>query len=119
MLTGLLLVLGLLSGIWLGYAGKPYNGAIFTVHKLIALGTVIAAAVTVYHVRTGGALRSLTVVAVVVTALLFLVMFVSGALLSIGKPAQAAMLLTHRVGLILVTLSVALTAFLLAGGRRA
>ena len=34
-------LLTLVFGFWLSLAGKPYNGILFNIHKLIALGGVI------------------------------------------------------------------------------
>ncbi len=42
-LPGILFALTLAFGFWLSHAGKPYNGLLFNVHKLIALGAVVLA----------------------------------------------------------------------------
>jgi hypothetical protein len=46
-ICGLLFLLTLASGVWVSHSGKPINVVIFTIHKLIALATVIVAATTV------------------------------------------------------------------------
>ncbi len=112
--TGALLVLTLLSGLWLSAAGKPYKFTIFTVHKLIALGTAIATALTVDQLRTGVDVTAVTLGILLLTGLLFLTLFISGALLSVGKPDHIAIRTMHRVAPILVTISAAATAYLLA-----
>jgi hypothetical protein len=37
----ILFLLTLVFGFWLSHAGKPYNGMLFNVHKLIALACVV------------------------------------------------------------------------------
>jgi hypothetical protein len=115
--VGVLLVLTLVSGIWLSNSGKPYNSVIFTIHKLIALGAVIATAVTVYQLRTSVDIRTLIIGAIVITGVLFIALFVSGALLSIGKPDHVAILTVHRAVPLLAVLSTALTLYLLVSAK--
>jgi len=115
--TGLLFLFTLVSGVWLSHSGKPYNSAIFTIHKLIALGAVISTAVTVYHLRTGVDIQTFAVGAIVVAGVLLLSLFVSGALLSIGKPEHVAILTIHRVAPLLAVIATALTLYLLTYGK--
>jgi hypothetical protein len=103
--------------VWLSSAGKPYPTGIFTIHKLIALGAVISTVVTINHLRTGVDVKAVVVGAIVVTGLLFLALFVSGAVLSIGKPNHVAILTIHRVAPLLVVISTAMTMYLLVGGK--
>ena len=116
-LTGLLLLFTLLSGVWLSHSGRPYNTAIFTLHKLIALGAVIFTVVTVQQLRTGVDTRALTIGVIVITGLLFLSLFASGALLSIGKPDHIAILSIHRVAPLLAVIATALTMVLLVSSK--
>jgi hypothetical protein len=115
--VGLLFLFTFVFGIWLSNSGKPYNSVLFNVHKLIALGAVIATAVTVYHLRADIEIRVLVLGAIVITGLLFLALFVSGALLSIGKPDHAAILAIHRVAPLLALVFTALTLYLLVGSK--
>jgi hypothetical protein len=39
--TGIFFLLTVAFGLWLSRTGKPYNGVLFNIHKLIALGVVI------------------------------------------------------------------------------
>jgi len=116
-ITGLLFLFTFVFGIWLSNAGKPYNPVLFNIHKLIALGTVIFTAVTVYHLRADGEIRALVLGAIVITGLLFLALFVSGALLSIGKPEHVAILTIHRVAPLLAVIATALTLYLLISSK--
>ena len=111
---GLLVVLTLVSGVWLSHSGKPYNSMIFTIHKLIALATVIIIGMNVYHLfraMDGNTLVALSVIAV--SGLLFLALFISGALLSLGKPVPEAVLKIHQVAPLLALVSSTVTFYLL------
>ncbi len=114
LIAGLLFVVTLASGVWQSHAGKPYNSLLFTIHKLVALGAVISTAVALYHLRTGVDMTALAFGAIVLTGLLILGLFISGALLSIGKPDHVAILMVHRVAPLLVTASAATAIYLLA-----
>ena len=47
---GIGFLLTLVFGFWVGKAGKLYNGILFNIHKLIALGTVIVSALQIYRI---------------------------------------------------------------------
>jgi hypothetical protein len=113
----LLFLFTFVFGIWLSNSGKPYNSVLFNIHKLIALGVVILTAVTVYHLRADVEIRTLILGTIVVTGLLFLALFVSGALLSIGKPDHVAVLMIHRVAPLLVVITTALTLYLMISSK--
>jgi len=107
-IAGLFLVFTLLSGVWLSNSGKPINSLILTIHKLIALGLVIFIGVTVNSLSRNSGVDLAQVVLIVVSAVLFLALFVSGAFLSMGKPISGVVLTIHRVAPIVVSASIAL-----------
>jgi hypothetical protein len=113
-LTGVLFLLTLASGVWLTQSGKPLNVAIFTIHKLIALATVIVIAVTIYQLQPAVDLR---LIGIIVTGGLLLALFISGAVLSIGRPALEVALILHKVIPLLAAASTAGTLWLLARGQ--
>jgi hypothetical protein len=51
---GIIFLLTLVFGIWLSNSGKPYNGILFNIHKLIALGAVIATTMQIYKIDVIG-----------------------------------------------------------------
>jgi hypothetical protein len=114
---GLLFLFTFIFGIGLSNSGKPYHSMLFNLHKLIALGAVIVTAVTIYHLRSDGEIKAFVWGAGVITGLLFLALFVSGALLSIGKPDHAVILAIHRVAPLLAVIFTALTLYLLVGSK--
>jgi hypothetical protein len=76
-------VLTLAFGFWLSHLGKPYNGLLFNVHKLLALGVVVAAIVQLTKVLKNADSLALIIVLLVVAALCVIALFASGALMSI------------------------------------
>ncbi|MBI5294514.1 MAG: hypothetical protein HY869_03485 [Chloroflexi bacterium] len=112
---GIVFLLTLGFGLWLSLAGRPYNGLLFNVHKLAALGAVILAGIQVYALMKGlspqGWLTALTVIAV----LCVLALFASGAFMSIGNLNYQAMLTIHRIALPLEFIAMAGIIALLAG----
>ncbi len=114
LIGGLLLVITLLSGVWLSHLGKPWNGVVFTLHKLVAVGTVLLLGNMIYRLQQNAGIGAPGSAAIIVSGLLVLSLFISGALLSIGKPAIPALLTVHRVVPWLAAVSTAATTYLLA-----
>jgi hypothetical protein len=99
-----LFILTLVFGFWLSRLGKPYNGILFNVHKLIALGAVVVTAIQMVKLLRGMEIQALVIVLLVVAALCVIALFVSGALMSAGKLEYNLMLAIHRVAsFVLVT----------------
>jgi len=114
--TGLFFLFIFISGLWLSRSGKPFNGIILTIHKLISLAAAIFVVITIYRVNQGATLNAIGLTAGVVTGLVFLGTGVSGGLLSTGKPMPAAILTMHRVTPFLTVLFTAATLYLLPSG---
>ncbi len=110
---GLFFVFVFLSGVWLSRSGKPLNGIILTVHKLISLAVVVFLAVTIYPLNQASDLSAMGLVAGAVTGLFFLGAIVTGGLLSTGKPMPSAILTAHQAVPFLTVLSTATTLYFL------
>jgi hypothetical protein len=124
--TGLLLLITLLSGVWLRRnltlndprpSGKPVTGADSAVHKLVALATGIIPAVTIRNLHRGIEFRSIELTAVIVAGLLFLLMVVSGSLLSLGKARNDEIMALHKAGSLLTVIAISGVIYLLTRGR--
>ena len=112
-LPAILLILTLAFGFWLSSAGKPYNGILFNLHKLIALGGVIYTGWQFLQwMKTADASLALTIL-LAVTALCVIALFASGGLLSAAKLDYALMLLIHRLGVGTLVLSLGSVLYLL------
>ncbi len=125
-ITGLLLLIALLSGIWLSRnlrlndprpSGKPLTGADSAVHKLSALAMGIIAAVTIRNLHRGIEFRSIELTAVIIAGLLFVLMVLSGSLLSLGKARNDWMLALHKAGSLLTVIATSGAIYLLTRGR--
>jgi hypothetical protein len=102
-------------GFWVSKLGRPYNGLLFNIHKLIALGTVIITSMRVYAALKGVSVQTLIVGLVVLAGLSVVVLFVSGAFLSIGNVKYEVVKLVHNVAPVVVTLAMGLVIYWLAG----
>ena len=122
-LPGVIFLLTLASGFWLSRVGKPYNTAIFTIHKLIALMMVIMVSVQIYQLFKGAGtpmgaeIQAPTqIIALgILAGLCALALFVTGALMSIGKPSLAILLTIHQVAPYVGGGALGLMLYLLAG----
>jgi len=98
-------------------SGKPLAGALPALHKLVALATVISVAVTIRNLRRGTEFTGTAIAAVIFTGLLFLLMFVTGSLLSLGKAANEVAQVLHDVFAVLTFISTSGVIYLLKRGR--
>jgi len=114
LIPGLALLLTVGLGVWLSQMGKPYNGLLFNVHKLVALGAVVAGGVAASRLLRGvemaALLPALTPLVLAGAVLVVLALFASGALMSMGKLDYVLTLTTHRAA------ALALVAVLAAAG---
>jgi hypothetical protein len=115
--AGLLVVLIFLSGLWLSRHKRPFNSAVLTIHKLIALAATIFMAVRVYQANQVVALSTTGLVVALVTGFLFLVTGIAGGLLSTDKPMPPAVWWTHRVTPFLTVLSTAVTLYFMLSAK--
>ena len=115
--AGLCFLLMFLSGIWLSRAGKPLNGVLFTIHKLVGLAAAVFLGATVYGLHQAAALNGTELTGVVVSCLLFLGTVVAGGVLGIGKEVPGTVLRLHQIGPVLAVLSAATTLYFLLSGR--
>ena len=110
--TGVLFLCVFLSGLWLNRSGRPINTIILTIHKLIALGTLIFIGVTIYQVSQVASLSTAAVAATAFTGISFVATIITGGLLSLAKPVSA-LSIVHKVGPVLTVFSAAVTMYFL------
>lgn len=115
-LPGLSLTLTLLFGFWLSSAGKPYPGALFNVHKLLALGAVVLFSYQFSSLLPDNPSLALTAAFFVLAALCVLALFLSGALLSLEKLNYTLMFNIHRIAPFILVISIFLLLSWLAQG---
>jgi uncharacterized iron-regulated membrane protein len=102
-----------LSGIWVSRAGKPLNGVLLTIHKLVGLAAGVFLVAMVYQLHQGSALGGKEMIAVIVCSLLFLGAVVAGGVLSLDKPVPGVVLRLHQIGSVLAVLCTATTLYFL------
>lgn len=110
----ILFVLTLGFGLWLSLSGKPYNGLLFNIHKLLALGAVILAGLQVYSLMSGPSPQGWLFVLIVVATLCAVALFASGAFLSIGNWNVQVLLNIHRIAIAMAIICVAAVITLLS-----
>ena len=124
--TAFLFLITLLSGVSLSRSlrlndprpyGKPVSNGMFSVHKFGAILTVIVAAVTIRKLQSAVGMGGVEVALVIVAGLLFLLMFVSGAFLSIGRARNDEILTLHKVASLMIAIPAALAIYLLLRSR--
>lgn len=108
-------LLTLAFGFWLSRKGKPYNGLLFNLHKLIALGTVILTAMAVYQALKVIDTSATIILLLIIAALSGIALFASGALMSAGKGEYRVMKLIHNVSPVALILAMLATVYLLGG----
>ncbi|MGE5374695.1 MAG: hypothetical protein ACM3XO_06515 [Bacteroidota bacterium] len=110
--VGLGFLLTLVFGFWLSHRGRPYNGLLFNVHKLIALASVILAAVWIFQLLKILDIQTPIAILLVISALSVVALFLTGALMSASRGEYRTMKLIHHVSPFVLVLSAAFTAYL-------
>ncbi len=113
---GIVFILTLAFGFWLSRSGRPYNGLLFNIHKLIALAAVIVTVVQLVTILKSTDLSALSIALLALAALCVVGLFVSGALMSAGKLDHALLHTIHRVALAALVIALPAAIFLL--GKR-
>lgn len=113
-LPGVLLLLTLGFGFWVSRLGKPYNPALFNIHKLLALGAVVLAVIQFTQALNGTLTQAWILILLILAAVCAAALFASGALMSAGKLSYSAMLLVHQAAPVLLVLSLGGALYLLA-----
>ena len=110
-LPGVLFLLTLAFGLWLSRAGKPYNGILFNIHKLIALGAVILTVLREMDVWKSGQMEDIVILLICAAGICILALFTSGALMSAKKGDYNFLLAIHKIAPVLLFLAMALAVY--------
>ncbi len=106
---GIIFLLTLVFGFWLSRIGKPYNGILFNIHKLLALAAVIVAVFEIRKmIQSEGTIpfyNVLIALTIALTGVSIIALFATGALMSIGKLNYAVSLTIHKAAPILATMT--------------
>jgi len=124
--TGLLFLIALIAGLVQSrnlrlndprLSGKPIASGIAAVHKLFALAALITAAVAIRRLHRGIDFTSIELAAVIFAGLFFLLMIITGSLLSLGKPKSGELLAVHKIFSVLTIIPAFGAIYLLTRGR--
>ena len=110
---GILFILTVGFGYWVSRKGKPYNGLLFNIHKLIALGAVVLTAVRIFQMYPLSKFPTNAVFLIAVVVVCVIAMFTTGAVMSIREEKSRLLLVIHQIAPILITLSIGWTIYLL------
>jgi hypothetical protein len=112
-LPGILFVVTVVFGFWLSNAGKPYNGILFNIHKLVALGAVVYACWQFSQVLKPVDYSAILIVLLVVSVLGTIALFATGGLMSAKVLDYSLMLTVHRILPVVLVLALGSVAYFL------
>ena len=101
----IIFILAIISGIWVTRTGRPLNNVIFTIHKLIALTSLVLMIIIVKKMSSGLEIPPSTMIWIVATWVLFAAMVATGGVLSFDKLAHRAIKVTHAILPVLTLIS--------------
>jgi len=113
MVPGLFFLFIFVSGFWLSRSGKPYPMLLFTVHKLIALGTVIYLGINFYRNFQSAGFQPVQIAAIAAAGVCFIATILAGGLASIDPPLPGVFAAIHKVSPYLTVLSTAAAVYFL------
>ena len=117
--AGILFLFTLISGVIVSRSGKPLSIGLVTVHKLIAVGTVVLIGMAVnqlYKTVDGKAFIEMSIM--VISTILFLALIATGALLTREEMQLPEFVLNiHKVAPLLALISSTVTVYLLVRGH--
>jgi hypothetical protein len=108
LISALLTLILLVSGIWLMKTGEPYKKVVFAVHKIgIAALTVFLVLIIIRHLQLFS-FSGLGLTFFVLSILFYVIAFVSGAMLSFESTARDFLKTIHKISSVLTIVMVPL-----------
>jgi hypothetical protein len=104
-LPGVLFLVTIGFGFWVSHLGKPYHPVLFNLHKLIALGGVVLVILRIIKVDLVAASGNPGVGLLAAAAVGVIVLFATGAVMSIRQEVPRSLLRIHQTALVLVVIS--------------
>jgi hypothetical protein len=117
--AGILFLLTLITGAIVSHSGRPLSVGLVTIHKLIAVGTVVLTGMVVSQLlKTADGKLLIELGLMVIGGVLFLALIASGALLTREEMQLPEVVLkVHQAAPLLALACSAITVYLLAGGK--
>ncbi|MBN2677192.1 MAG: hypothetical protein JXR32_03895 [Anaerolineaceae bacterium] len=101
----------LITGFLLSRAGKPFNGLLLTIHKLISVGAFVYLIITIINIHKQAPLSLQEMIACLVCGVFFLTLIATGGILSAMKNAPEVVHTIHQIMPYLVILSTGITLY--------
>ena len=117
--AGILFLLTLISGFILSRSGRPLNVGLTTIHKLIAVGTIILIGMAVYQLyKTTEGKVFIEMSILFISGIFFLALIATGALLTREEMQLSEVVLrVHQLAPLLALVTSTLTIYLLVRGN--
>jgi hypothetical protein len=117
--AGILFLCTLISGVILSRSGRPLNIGLVTLHKLIAVGTVVLISMAINQLyKTSNGRIFIEMSLMVISAILFLSLIATGAFLTREEMRLPDLVLNiHKITPMLALVSSTITVYLLARGQ--
>jgi len=96
-ISALLLLFCILSGIWLSLIGRPLNRLVFSIHKVTAVAAVVIAVITVVNLPEDILIFRPVRTMLLFTGISLLAAFVSGSLLSFDRFVNNILKTVHKL----------------------
>jgi hypothetical protein len=112
-ITGILFLVTIASGIALSKTGRPLNPMIFNIHKLIAIAGVILTGMIIYNLQKKSAINFILISLIILSLIFTVALFASGGFLSFDKPAEVTVLRIHNISMLLTVICTAAAVYLL------
>lgn len=116
-LSGVLTILIIGTGIWVSSLGRPINTRVLTVHKLVAIAFSVLTTVVVIGLLKTSQIQSVSLIFLIIAGIAVIVLFATGAILSFEKPASKIILIVHAFTPIITIVSFSAAFFLLIKGK--
>jgi|GEM_PF-951374 len=85
------------TGLWLHKGGRPLNQIIFTIHKILVIGLTVLTIINFNQLLKSAKINPLTKNVIALTSIVFLIVFVTGALLSFDKLLNPYTTMIHKI----------------------
>ncbi len=110
---GILFLVIIGVGFWVSKLGKPYNGLLFNIHKLIALAAAILTGIRIFRLDPWETFPVLAILFIALALGGVIAMFATGAMMSIQDQVKRTPKLVHQISASIVagTMIIALLLF--------
>lgn len=104
-ISGIIFIFILISGIWLSNLGKPYGTILFTIHKLIALAFIVYVFIISKKLFKTLELNLALWIFIVGAAISVILIIVTGGILSNNEDVKNSLVIVHKISSVVLLLS--------------